>query len=947
MQNNQQSFATIDPMGYNGNPSVKRDGVQQKFTEHEISEYLKCMKDPEYFARTYVKVISLDHGLVPFKPYEYQGKMFRHFNENRFSIVLACRQSGKCITGETVISVRFLDACAEQIQISWILDIFASINRLQNVLLSTPESIGEQIYQNLLDVNTLSAECFDRMWRKASYSAKESWWHRLSRKSSNVDGKRTLYSTPLIDQNVFREQHRKKIDDYSILDDGSYQKQRKNFDEQIIRNYESSVSPSPIDKQYWRGQPILREISWKQSSERDARETSYRKNIRSNISIEQREMVRSDMERRNAKNQGTIVQSKSASPNHEGTKTIRRDEVKNRRGFKDCSKKWILEQWASPFGRNETEDVQCRKGKTKIGRNKTEIESGGSKSGLVDSNMSSLFGNRVRTQYDQVSFHELQKTEKFVESYEDITANTFSIDTDTGWKPIKQVHRTIPFVKWTITTQSHNLCCADTHIVFDENYKEKFIKDLTVGDFIQTNNGLEAIESITTDTKSVDMYDLGVDDTNHRYYTNGVLSHNSISSVIYLLWFALFSPDKTIAILANKAATAREMLARATLILENLPFFLQPGCRALNKGSIEFSNNSRIIAAATSGSSIRGLSCVAGNTKICIEDDNTNIFYVEITKLINKSEFAEVKSMFYIVYKITNKVNGKIYVGFHKTSDIEDGYMGSGTLIKKAIEKYGIEAFRKEIIQTFDNQADAEKLEADIVNKDFTLREDTYNLALGGNVRIMYRENNPFFGKTHTEETRKKISEKHLGKSGHSEHKACIYGTILNNLSEIAAKLQIVENARNNVLYALGNPANNKDMYFLDANIQNAAFKYFTRRNETNDTKKQILSTLAKDRFTGVAKTEEHKKHISEALTGIKRENLQNKDLAKIEKTAAKHRGMKRSNIAKEKMSLAKRGKPAANIGKKYFRNPETREGNYFVPGTEPMGWLRGTGSRK
>lgn len=85
-------------------------------------------------------------------------------------------------------------------------------------------------------------------------------------------------------------------------------------------------------------------------------------------------------------------------------------------------------------------------------------------------------------------------------------------------------------------------------------------------------------------------------------------SGKSISSVGYLLWYALFHPEKTIAVLANKGATAREMLARVTLMLENLPFFLQPGCKALNKGSIEFSNNSRIIAAATSGSSIRGMS---------------------------------------------------------------------------------------------------------------------------------------------------------------------------------------------------------------------------------------------------------------------------------------------------------------------------------------------------
>ena len=85
-------------------------------------------------------------------------------------------------------------------------------------------------------------------------------------------------------------------------------------------------------------------------------------------------------------------------------------------------------------------------------------------------------------------------------------------------------------------------------------------------------------------------------------------SGKSISACAYLLWFALFNSEKTIAVLANKGATAREMLSRVTLMLENVPFFLQPGSKALNKGSLEFSNNSRIIASATSGSSIRGLS---------------------------------------------------------------------------------------------------------------------------------------------------------------------------------------------------------------------------------------------------------------------------------------------------------------------------------------------------
>jgi len=83
------------PNSYNGNMQVKADGVQQNFTSFEIQEYQKCMADPVYFTKTYVKIIHVDHGLVPFKLYPYQEKMFNHFNDNRFSIVLAPRQVGK------------------------------------------------------------------------------------------------------------------------------------------------------------------------------------------------------------------------------------------------------------------------------------------------------------------------------------------------------------------------------------------------------------------------------------------------------------------------------------------------------------------------------------------------------------------------------------------------------------------------------------------------------------------------------------------------------------------------------------------------------------------------------------------------------------------------------------------------------------------------------------
>lgn len=83
-------------------------------------------------------------------------------------------------------------------------------------------------------------------------------------------------------------------------------------------------------------------------------------------------------------------------------------------------------------------------------------------------------------------------------------------------------------------------------------------------------------------------------------------SGKSIGVCGYLLWYAIFHSEKLVAILANKASTAKEMLARITLMLENIPFFLQPGCKALNKQNVDFDNNSSIVASATSGSSIRG-----------------------------------------------------------------------------------------------------------------------------------------------------------------------------------------------------------------------------------------------------------------------------------------------------------------------------------------------------
>lgn len=88
--------------------------------------------------------------------------------------------------------------------------------------------------------------------------------------------------------------------------------------------------------------------------------------------------------------------------------------------------------------------------------------------------------------------------------------------------------------------------------------------------------------------------------------------------------------------------------------------------------------------------------------------------------------------MHYLIYKITNLINDKIYIGAHVTDNINDGYMGSGTYIKKAINMYGVDKFKKEILYVYDNKNDMFNKEREIVNETFIKQKNTYNAKVGG-----------------------------------------------------------------------------------------------------------------------------------------------------------------------------------------------------------------------
>lgn len=144
--------------------------------------------------------------------------------------------------------------------------------------------------------------------------------------------------------------------------------------------------------------------------------------------------------------------------------------------------------------------------------------------------------------------------------------------------------------------------------------------------------------------------------------------------------------------------------------------------------------------------------------------------------------------MFYYLYKITNLVNNKVYVGVHKTENMSDGYMGSGKIIRQAIKKYGLSNFKKEILETFDDYQSMLTRESEIVNEKFISKNCVYNMKLGGSGGFDYinanklnltkevlekrgksisdhfrnnpREIGTFTGKNHTEKSKLIISEK-------------------------------------------------------------------------------------------------------------------------------------------------------------------------------------------
>ncbi|MDY0268806.1 terminase large subunit domain-containing protein [Trichloromonas sp.] len=179
-----------------------------------------------------------------------------------------------------------------------------------------------------------------------------------------------------------------------------------------------------------------------------------------------------------------------------------------------------------------------------------------------------------------------------------INNNDLLIKTDYGFVPFSEINLTSPLPLYRLELENGDwLECADYHIVFIKGHHQKFVKDLTIDDYVLCKgdyiNGVK-VKRITNLKSKVSMVDITVDTNERSYYSNNILSHNTISAAILILHFCLFNKDKGVMIVANKGATVVEIIEKIKSIYKLLPFFLKVGIVNWNQSSITFDNGCRI-----------------------------------------------------------------------------------------------------------------------------------------------------------------------------------------------------------------------------------------------------------------------------------------------------------------------------------------------------------------
>lgn len=288
----------------------------------------------------------------------------------------------------------------------------------------------------------------------------------------------------------------------------------------------------------------------------------------------------------------------------------------------------------------------------------------------------------------------------------------YEIESDNGWVPISEIHQTQPYTIWRVELENGMwLEGADNHILFDSFMEEIFIKDLRIGHHIQTKEGLQKIINIAKLPYKVSMYDVTVDNKDHRYYSNGILSHNTTTISAFFAWYLCFHTDRNLAILANKEKTTFEIVRKVTEVFKGLPFFLKPGIESIGAGGMRLDNGCMLVSQATTDSAQIGFTIhiLYIDEFAHVKPNIANDFWSSVYPTLASSEISQCiisstpKGQENLFFKIWDKANrGKNTFEYKRVDYWEVKEHNTPEWISKMKANFGEERFAQEFELKFD-----------------------------------------------------------------------------------------------------------------------------------------------------------------------------------------------------------------------------------------------------
>ena len=521
------------------NPKIKKANQQVEMTHDQVLELMECADDPVYFCRNYVKIQHPTKGAINFDMYPYQEELLRMYQNNRYSIALSARQTGKEQPHSAKIMTPSGWTTMGDIQVG---DEISAIDGTTTKVLAKYPQGSKDTYLVTFDDGSSTRCGLDHLWtiyRRKYKNGKAQVCEEIITLREMIEiqariEKRNDYNNvrmriPVTDA-VYHPERQFPIDPYllgCLIGDGSYA--------------HSSVMLTSVDAS------LIKEV------------TPMIESLNCSISLKEHNMS-------NGLDYKIVTNDR-----HAGNTVMRALRGLGLAGT-NSDTKFIPEQYM--FGSVEQryallQGLMDTDGAISVRKNGTTCIS------------FSTTSKQLRDDFQQLVWSLGGKC-SYCENPQQNPNHKMVYDCFISLMSPKRCFR----------LESKQVKCNEVY----RNGAES-----------QLRRAVVSVENVGEEESSCIL----VEHPTHLYITDDyVVTHNSITSAAYLLWFSIFHDDKTILIASNKNSNAMEMIFRIRFAYENLPFWLKPGVTddGWNKHNITFDNGSRMISEATSENSGRGLS---------------------------------------------------------------------------------------------------------------------------------------------------------------------------------------------------------------------------------------------------------------------------------------------------------------------------------------------------